>query len=72
MNLQLTQVLSDITGKTGLAIIRASLAGDPVISARHKMVAGAARNRKICYDLNSSSFAGSLPGGAYVRRDQSG
>jgi transposase len=28
MNLQLTQVLSDITGKTGLAIIRAILAGE--------------------------------------------
>jgi DNA-binding protein YbaB len=28
MNLQLTQVLSDITGKTGLAILRAILAGE--------------------------------------------
>ncbi len=36
MNVQLTQVLSDITGDTGLAIIRAIVAGqrDPVVLAR--------------------------------------
>lgn len=38
MNVQLTQVLSDITGATGLAIIRAMVAGerDPVQLARYR------------------------------------
>jgi transposase len=53
MNIQLTQVLTDITGATGLAIIRAIVAGerDPVHLARFRAPRCASRTEEIAKAL---------------------
>jgi transposase len=53
MNVQFTQVLTDITGATGLAMIRAIVAGerDPVQLARFRAPRGASRTEEIAQAL---------------------